>query len=552
MRIGIAVFLLLYAVCGQAAPPQAPSDEDVAARFRDGQEALRAGRIGPAVAAFEEVLRMRPDLMEARLNLGLAHFSGGEYGRAAAEMARVLESQSAHPAANLFLGLSYVKLGLPRKAVPPLRRAIRADGSNRQARSALAACHQALREYRGAAAQFRALFALERDPEAAWFELGRGYLELASQLSELMVWEYRTSSWAHRLAADLFAERSVWDEAEQEYRKTLEIDPAQPGLHAALASVLLRQGKGDEAAKRVARELDRGGRHGEAPPVGEADLAALAIGPGCAARSDKDCAAYLRSKRALLPGERLLLGRALFRLGDYEHASDAFAAALEEKPGDVEALYWLIRAYTRLSDQCFTKLLTAYPDSPRTHQLKAESHRVRGAYDQAVEEYRKAIRERPDDPELYEAVGDLYLLTCSYAEARKALNIAERLDPSNPRIMYLLGRVYLGQEEPGKAVPYLERAVRHAPNLLEARAALGRLYLRAGKPAAAIPELQKAAPLDHYGDLHYLLYRCHIALGQKELAAAALARSRELRNSAFAGDRAKLAEINPVEPAPEQ
>jgi tetratricopeptide (TPR) repeat protein len=537
LLVSMVVWLSFSLQAGQSGPRAAPEGE-IARRFEEAQRAFHAGELDRAVAAYKDVLRLQPGLVAARMNLGLVYFSTGDYEHASAEMMRVLEAQPALAPAAVILGLSYMKLGSPQRAVAPLRRAVRLAPSDREARAALAACDQAIQNYREAAEQFRALFALESDPELALFQLGHNYLALSKHVMERLVRQPRAASRIHRLKADLLAERSLWNEAEQEYRKAIALDPAQPGLPAALAYVLVNQGRADELARQS------GGTVGSRDP---AVLAKDAIGQRCSSGTDQDCAARLRSKRVLSAAEHIVLGKALLRMGEDEPSSDQFADALALKTDDAEATYWLVRSYARLSEAVFAKLFAAFPDSARTHQLRAETLQVREAYPEAIEEYKAAIRLRPQDTELYEALGGLYLMTRSFAEARDTLETAERLGPTG-RILHLLGRVYLGLDLPNRAAPYLEKAVHSEPDLLEAHADLGRAYLQTSKPELAARELKQAAPLDRSGDLHYLLYQCYTALGQSRLASDALAQSRALRKAAFAGDRTKLAGASEAEP----
>ncbi len=463
----ISLFCCAALLCA-AQQPQA-SDEQVAARFQEARDAFHAGRLDAAAAAYKDVLRWRPGLLEARMNLGLVHFSAGAYQSAVTEMTSVIQAQPSLAPAHVILGLSWMKLASPGKAAAALRRGVRLNPSDAEARRALALCDQATGNYGEAVEQFRALFALEPDPETAWFQLGHSYLELSRQLTDELLSRYPSSVWLQRLKGDLLCDRSLWTAAEQEYRTALALDPAQPGLRAALI-----------AAQK------------------HADPAVESIPRGCTTGDDQACAASLRASR----------------------------------PPTADG-------YLRLGRTCFGRLLSAFPKSARTHQLRAETNRVRGANDEATREYRAAIRLRPDDAGLHAALGELYLLVHSPAEARVELETAARLDP-DARTLHLLGRAYLGQDEFAQAVPYLERAVHSGPELLEAHADLGRAYLRTGKPDLAAPELEKALPLDRSGDLHYLLFQCYSALGKSESASAALARSRALRKAAFAGDRARF------------
>jgi tetratricopeptide (TPR) repeat protein len=76
--------------------------------------------------------------------------------------------------------------------------------------------------------------------------------------------------------------------------------------------------------------------------------------------------------------------------------------------------------------------------------------------------------------------------------------------------------------------------------LAEANGLLGTAYVRLGQFANAIPKLEKAAPLDHYGNVHYQLFLAYRKLGQAELAQKALARSQDLRRSSLERDQALI------------
>ena len=117
---------------------------------------------------------------------------------------------------------------------------------------------------------------------------------------------------------------------------------------------------------------------------------------------------------------------------------------------------------------------------------------------------------------------------------------AASLDASRTKTLYLLGRLYVMNKETAKAIPFLRRALQLQPNLNEASGMLGTAYVRLGQFAEAIPRLEKAAPLDHYGNIHYQMYQAYRKLGESELAQKALARSQEIRRSSLEHDQAVI------------
>jgi tetratricopeptide (TPR) repeat protein len=255
------LFLLLFsAMLLRASQPkgQPPSgQDDVTQHFRAAQEDIRAGRFDAAIDQFKRVLRLDPSLTEARVNLGLAYHATGDYRLAVAELSQASKQAPDLLPASLFLGLCYLKLGSPRQAIPPLDHALALDASNQEARRARATAELAEGDYAQAQRHFRYLFAAADVKADGWFILGRDYLQMAKQLSTQFTAQFPNSAWSLRLAGDVLAERSLWNDAIHSYRKAVSADPIQPGLHAALGDALLSAGKSQEATSEFDLEFSR-------------------------------------------------------------------------------------------------------------------------------------------------------------------------------------------------------------------------------------------------------------------------------------------------------
>jgi tetratricopeptide (TPR) repeat protein len=293
----------------------------------------------------------------------------------------------------------------------------------------------------------------------------------------------------------------------------------------------------------------------------QADFSVWQQAPNAAAgaRADEDpckahrysrCADSLQTRKHLTDSERLLLGKTRFTLQQYEPAADALAQVPGVTSENAEASYWLARTYQALGAEAYARLQESFPDSWRTHQLRAEGYALRQDLDGALKEFHAALQLRPNESELHEALGELYLVNHSDDEAQSELQRALTLDPSRTHALYLLGRLYVQNRENEKALPYLQGALRLQPDLAEASGLLGTAYVRLGQFANAIPKLKKAAPTDHYGNVHYQLYLAYRKLGQAELAQKALARSQDLRQSSLEHDQALIMGAPQPEPEP--
>ncbi len=271
----------------------------------------------------------------------------------------------------------------------------------------------------------------------------------------------------------------------------------------------------------------------------------------CKSHRYSRCVDLLEARKQPTDSERLLLGKMHFTFQQYELAAGALGQVQGVRNGNAEASYWLERAYQALGAEAYAQLEESFPNSWRTHQLRAEGYALRQELDDAIKEFQAALQLRPNEPELHEALGQLYLDNHSDGEAQSELEKAVVLDASRTHALYLLGRLYVQNRDNEKALPYLQRALLLQPDLAEASELLGTAYVRLGQFANAVPRLEKAAPRDHYGNVHYQLYLAYHKLGRDELAKKAFSRSQELRRSSLERDQALILGSPQPEPDPQ-
>lgn len=307
-----------------------------------------------------------------------------------------------------------------------------------------------------------------------------------------------------------------------------------PAKHFLLASLF-------SAAGEDASAIEQGNAFQSDVAAWQKTDSAEAINQGaCRAHRYSACERWLENRKVLNQAQRLLLGKTQFDLRKYESAADTLAGLRGTPEENAEVSYWLARTYQSLGTEAYAQLEESFPDSWHTHQLRGEGAAVRKDYTEAAKQFQIALQMHPASPELHEALGELYLDTHSDADAQSELEKALALDGSRPHALYLLGRLYIQSHDDQKAVPYLQKAVRLQPDLSQASSLLGTAYMRMGRFADALPNLQSAAPLDHYGNVHYQLYLAYKKLGQNQLAQKALSRSQELRRSSLEHDQALI------------
>ncbi|HEX8985120.1 MAG TPA: tetratricopeptide repeat protein, partial [Bryobacteraceae bacterium] len=105
----------------------------------------------------------------------------------------------------------------------------------------------------------------------------------------------------------------------------------------------------------------------------------------CAAALDRgDYRSAAQRARAILLRDpvsapaHVMLARAYLGLNDGSAALQELHAALRRDPNCVDALYYLVKVTSILSEQEFASLAALAPDSARTHQITAEALDARG------------------------------------------------------------------------------------------------------------------------------------------------------------------------------
>ena len=132
------LILVVFGLLAWSAASAQSSDQDIVEHFRRGEDFLKQEQFEQAIGEFKRVLRLRPGLVEAEINIGLAYHSLCDYQLAVDHLSRGLRQKPDLLAPNVLVGIDYLKLGSAEKAVPFLERALKLDPANQQARRALA------------------------------------------------------------------------------------------------------------------------------------------------------------------------------------------------------------------------------------------------------------------------------------------------------------------------------------------------------------------------------------------------------------------------------
>jgi tetratricopeptide (TPR) repeat protein len=141
-------------------------------------------------------------------------------------------------------------------------------------------------------------------------------------------------------------------------------------------------------------------------------------------------------------------------------------------------------------------ILSAGPERPKTAYEKGEAAMAEGHYEDAIEEFKKAIALGDSESnKAQHALGLAYLKLDRREEAIAAFRAAIRKSPELAEAHYDLGRVYYENGEFNTAAASFEEAIRQNPDFFDALLALGKTYQHSGIHAKSVDVLRKATLL---------------------------------------------------------
>src|SRR6267154_7115 len=202
------------------------------------------------------------------------------------------------------------------------------------------------------------------------------------------------------------------------------------------------------------------------------------------------------------------LGIAQIETNQLTEAVSSFTAALAQRPGDPDLLYYLGHASGLLSKDAIDNLLSTHPDSARAHQALAENYYVLRQMPQAEKEYLEALRLRPELPGLHLELGQVYANSAQWPKAEAEFRAECKLRPGNAEAAYRLGAALLQQGKATEALEELRRANDRNPDMPETLYSLGKAASLSGDAQTAekvwtrVIELEKETSLAaqaHFG-----------------------------------------------------
>jgi tetratricopeptide (TPR) repeat protein len=219
--------ILVFACLAMA---QAPAPEQL---FRDAVAAQQRGDDPTAIRKYRELLKMRPDVMEARANLGAVLARDGRFDEAIEQYRAALQRDPKNPAILYNLALAFYKKGAFAEAVKPLEALRAAEPSNARVAELAGECFTRLGQDDKAIEILRPLLAAHpEDLGAAWL-LGSALVRTAQKREGLPLLERigkeANNADAYLLAGQTALKMNEFERARDNAAAALRINPKIPG-----------------------------------------------------------------------------------------------------------------------------------------------------------------------------------------------------------------------------------------------------------------------------------------------------------------------------------
>jgi tetratricopeptide (TPR) repeat protein len=292
---------------------------------------------------------------------------------------------------------------------------------------------------------------------------------------------------------DAYMKKQDYASAIRYLKHALELSPESPAAHQLLGYALLAQGYASEAIPHLAAIHDSGA-----------------------------------------------LGIAQLQTGQFDEAVVNLEAALAKNPNDADLLYYLGRAANSLSSQSVDRLLSAFPNSARGHQTKAQTYYAMKMFPEAAKEYEQALALRPDLPGMRLELGQVLGAQSEWGKAEQAFRAEVKLQPGNAEAAYRLGDSLLQQGKMKEAAEELRRSDALRPDMPETLLALGKACAvsdpqTAERVLGRVVELEKESTLAAQAE--FALAGIHRKLGKTDLAAREMQEFRRLQSLLQSGTK---------------
>lgn len=306
------------------------------------------------------------------------------------------------------------------------------------------------------------------------------------------------------------------------------LDPKSAAIRTSLGLSKIRSGNTEAGIGELEKAV-------ELNPGSEEAVGALMRAQMSLKQYDKALATAAKAEKQLANSADLhnLRGGAYLGKGDVANARASFEKAVTLKPGEFSPVLNLAQLDVQQKNPAAAqKRLESFLEKNKKHQnamfALSELANAQGQKPQAISWLEKAVAENPESAPAAIRLGAYYLANGQNEKALTLARKARTTAPDNTELADLLGQAQIANKDYGGALETYSALVQAAPKSAAAQMRLARVHMLLKDPAAAANDLKRAVALQP----DYLPAR----LAQVELAAGsgkpeeALAMARQMQS----------------------
>jgi tetratricopeptide (TPR) repeat protein len=220
--------------------------------------------------------------------------------------------------------------------------------------------------------------------------------------------------------------------------------------------------------------------------------------------------------------------------GDLPKAVPIITSLRDLDPTNVEIIYTAYRVYSDLLDETRLSLTVAGPNSARVHQMMAHELAKQGHTEEAIANYREALKVDPNATGLHFELAEMLNSSSaagSREEAEKEYQAALAVNPRDEKAECKLGDVAALRGDPKTSAEHYERALQLQPNDAEAMIGLAKTLMTMNQPEKSLPLLEQAVKLDPTNAVaHFRLSTLYRKMGRTDEANHELAEYQKFKD----------------------
>jgi len=339
----LSVLLLAFAA-PFSLPAQGDDDPRLQQLYSGAKQAQAQGDIPTAIARYEDMLHIAPKLGMAYNNLGALYFRQHEYAKAAEVLERGLKVSPGMPSTAALLGISLFEANEYQRARPVLENAMKAAPNDANIQMYLAKDLSKLGDAAAAAATLQKLAARDPKNQEVFYLMAKVYMQMSEQALARMNAIDPNSVLAHQLSAEVMESMNNYDGAVVELKKAVDLAPQKPGNHYKLGDAYWNLSDWDQAGEQFKTELsiDPGNC------LAQAKLGSVLVQKNAAADEILRTLDKALAECPTLADARLDRARTLAKLNRNQEAVSDLEAAAKTTPNDPTIHFLLAKVYRAL------------------------------------------------------------------------------------------------------------------------------------------------------------------------------------------------------------